>query len=245
MSIRPIRIALINDYEIVLAGIREMLAPHADRLEVVEMGANRDVLSEVDIALYDTYGQDEAALQALSQPLAAAHVGKVVIYTWQHTPALLAAARQAGVHGVLSKALDADDLAEQLLRIARGERPDAQDLGPAAEQIPGPDEDQRWAALDAGVLDDSTTPAEPVLQPLGARWPGRDEGLTMREAEMITLISQGLSNAEIAGRTYLSPNSVKSYIRAAYRKIGVQRRSQAVAWGIDHAMVPDRSRQLL
>lgn len=61
---------------------------------------------------------------------------------------------------------------------------------------------------------------------------------------MITLISRGLSNAEIAEQTFLSPNSVKSYIRSAYRKIGVQRRSQAVAWGIDHAMVPDRTRPL-
>ncbi|WP_455429797.1 response regulator transcription factor [Luteococcus peritonei] len=62
---------------------------------------------------------------------------------------------------------------------------------------------------------------------------------------MVSLIAQGLSNAEIAGRTYLSPNSVKSYIRSAYRKIGVQRRSQAVAWGIDHGMVPNRSRHLV
>ena len=48
---------------------------------------------------------------------------------------------------------------------------------------------------------------------------------------MLALITQGLSNQEIADRTYLSINSVKTYIRTAYRKIGVTRRSQAVALG--------------
>ena len=49
---------------------------------------------------------------------------------------------------------------------------------------------------------------------------------------MLALITQGLSNQEIAERSYLSINSVKTYIRTAYRKIGVSRRSQAVAWGM-------------
>lgn len=63
-------------------------------------------------------------------------------------------------------------------------------------------------------------------------WPARDEGLSSREAEVLGLITQGMSNSEIAEVMYLSPNSVKSYIRAAYRKIGVTRRAQAVAWGM-------------
>ena len=47
----------------------------------------------------------------------------------------------------------------------------------------------------------------------GLDWPGRDEGLTDRESEILALITQGLSNAEVAALTYLSPNTVKSYIR--------------------------------
>ncbi|MDN5569846.1 MAG: response regulator transcription factor [Propionibacteriaceae bacterium] len=65
-------------------------------------------------------------------------------------------------------------------------------------------------------------------------YPGQEAGLTTREAEVIALISQGLSNAEIAERAFLSINSVKSYIRSAYRKMGVQRRSQAVIWAMGH-----------
>lgn len=57
-------------------------------------------------------------------------------------------------------------------------------------------------------------------------------GLTPREQEVLTLIAQGLTNQEIADLAYLSINSVKTYIRSAYRKIGVTRRSQAVRWGL-------------
>ena len=91
-----------------------------------------------------------------------------------------------------------------------------------------------------GQLDLVTVSEEPVI-PSGS-WPGRDEGLTPREAEIITLVTSGLSNNEIAERTYLSINSVKSYIRSAYRTMGVTSRSQAVLWGIDHGMAPTRMR---
>jgi len=57
--------------------------------------------------------------------------------------------------------------------------------------------------------------------------------LSVREAEILRLISQGLSNQEIAERAYLSINTVKSYIRSAYRRMGVESRSQAILWAID------------
>ncbi len=71
-------------------------------------------------------------------------------------------------------------------------------------------------------------------------WPGRSHGLSQREAEMICWISRGLTNDEIARVTYLSPNSVKSSVRSAYRKIGVTRRAQAVLWGVAHDMCPEQ-----
>jgi DNA-binding NarL/FixJ family response regulator len=67
---------------------------------------------------------------------------------------------------------------------------------------------------------------------------GRDVGLTDREVEVLALVTQGLSNNEIAVRLFLSINSVKSYIRSAYAKIGVRSRTQAVAWCLLHGFAP-------
>lgn len=76
----------------------------------------------------------------------------------------------------------------------------------------------------------------------GTDWPGRSEGLTDREAEVLALITQGSSNADVARLTYLSPNTVKSYIRSIYRKIDVGSRTQAVLWGVEHGFLPDHNR---
>ncbi|MCW2812122.1 MAG: DNA-binding response regulator, NarL/FixJ family, contains and domain [Friedmanniella sp.] len=76
----------------------------------------------------------------------------------------------------------------------------------------------------------------------GLDWPGRSEGLTDREAEILALITQGRNNAEVANLTYLSPNTIKSYIRTIYRKIGVASRTQAVLWGVNNGFSPDHHR---
>ena len=59
---------------------------------------------------------------------------------------------------------------------------------------------------------------------------------------MLALICQGLSNQQITERAFLSINTVKSYVRTLYQKIGVESRTQAVLWGIDHGFRPDRVR---
>jgi DNA-binding CsgD family transcriptional regulator len=86
------------------------------------------------------------------------------------------------------------------------------------------------------------SPERRTRAPVGGDWPGREEGLTPRESEVLALITQGMSNSEILERTRLSINSVKSYIRSCYRKIGVTSRSRAVLWGVDHGFQPDRIR---
>jgi DNA-binding NarL/FixJ family response regulator len=87
---------------------------------------------------------------------------------------------------------------------------------------------------------------EKVVSPVPSRrqvpasldWPGRQQGLSSREAEIVALVTQGHGNAEIAERMCLSINSVKTYIRSAYRKMGVTNRAQAVLWGVDHGFRP-------
>ena len=55
-------------------------------------------------------------------------------------------------------------------------------------------------------------------------------GLTARELEILVRIGAGVSNVQIADELYLSINSVKTYIRSAYKRIGVTTRAQAVLW---------------
>ena len=65
--------------------------------------------------------------------------------------------------------------------------------------------------------------------------------LTRREAQVLGLIASGMSNSDIARATDLSINSVKTYIRGAYQKIGAKNRSQALLWALHHGCVSDSS----
>ena len=61
--------------------------------------------------------------------------------------------------------------------------------------------------------------------------------LTEREYEVVSMIGQGLSNQEIADHLFLGINSVKTYIRSAYRKLHVTARPQAILWAMEHGLV--------
>ena len=63
-------------------------------------------------------------------------------------------------------------------------------------------------------------------------------GLTPREVDVLGLIAAGLSNQEIGDRLYISINSVKTYVRTAYQKIGAERRAHAVIWVERHGLTP-------
>jgi DNA-binding NarL/FixJ family response regulator len=91
-------------------------------------------------------------------------------------------------------------------------------------------------ALAATVVEAASLGASGPLVPVVTRL-GADVGLTPREVDVLSLITRGLSNQEIAERSYLSINSVKTYIRGAYRRIGVTSRSQAVVWCVQHGFV--------
>ncbi len=207
----PIRLALVNDYEIVVQGVARMLDAYAGRVRVVELDASRPVLRSVDVALYDTFAQPQADGEEVLDLVRNPSVGRTVVYTWNLDRRLIDTALGHGAAGYLSKSLTAEQLVTAIERIHAGER------------------------VVSPVLDQE----EPLI---GGDWPGRAEGLSVREAEIIALITQGLSNQEIAERSHLSINSVKSYIRAAYRKMDVTRRSQAVMWGVRHGFEPDRAR---
>ena len=206
------RVAVVNDYELIVVGVAALLEPYSDRIEVVELDANLPVLRDVDVILYDTFGQVQGSGVDVDQ-LVGEGSGKVVIYSWNLHHTLVQDSLEAGAAGYLSKGLDAPDLVRAIERVHAGET-----VVPAGEGRVNP-------------------------RPESA-WPGREHGLTVRESEILALITQGLSNQEIADRSYLSINSVKTYIRTAYRKIGVERRAQAVLWGIKHGFEPDVVRRV-
>lgn len=96
--------------------------------------------------------------------------------------------------------------------------------------------EQAGAAGVAGCLTLESTAAE-VMTGLGRAAAGlplpglsRVGLLSAREREIMTLVFEGLGNAEIADRLAISTNTLKSHIRTAYKKMGVRSRAQAVAW---------------
>ncbi len=208
---RPILVALVDDYDVVLAGVAQMLDRFRDRVLIAEIDATEALSDHVDIALYDSFAQPESDHHEISTLVASPQARRVVVYTWNFHPDLVDSALSQGAHGYLSKTLSARELVEALEAIHAGEQ----------------------------VV---STPAPRARSAAGLDWPGRDDGLTDREAEILALITQGKNNAEVAKLTFLSPNTVKSYIRTVYRKIGVSSRTQAVLWGVDHGFTPDHHR---
>lgn len=214
-----LNVAILNDFEIVVRGLHSMLAPFSDRLRVVELTTDTSVVRDVDITLYDTFSNPQVDSGDMDEILAGRGdgVGAVVVYTWSTRPDLVQLALEKGCRGYLDKGLTGEELVRALEQIAAG------------EVVTTPIRDESEVGLADLVHGD---------------WPGRSTGLTPREAEVVSLITQGLTNQDIAVRTCLSLNSIKGYIRTAYRKMGVTRRSQAVRWGHEHGMTPDRVRVL-
>lgn len=204
-------IALVDDYDVVLIGVARMLDRYRDRVLVAEIDANKPLVDQVDIALYDSFAQPESNSDEIEVLIANPRATRVAVYTWNFADELVDSAMSRGAHGYLSKTLPARDLVEAL------------------------------EAIHAGEIVVSPPPGRTQTQN-GLDWPGRGEGLTDRESEVLALITQGKSNAEVAALTFLSPNTVKSYIRTIYRKIRVGSRTQAVLWGIDHGFAPDHRR---
>jgi two-component system, NarL family, response regulator LiaR len=65
-----------------------------------------------------------------------------------------------------------------------------------------------------------------------------DLGITRREFEILELIAQGLSNREIAGKLYVSENTVKTHSSRVFDKLGAKRRTQAVQLGKEFGLLP-------
>jgi len=65
-----------------------------------------------------------------------------------------------------------------------------------------------------------------------------DLGITRRELEILVLVAQGMSNREIAGKLFVSENTVKTHCSRAFDKLGARRRTQAVQLGKELGLLP-------
>ena len=193
--------ALSDDYEVVLRGLAAMLADHRDRVEVVEISTSPTMSQEVDVILYDTFGRLPIDDRKLTA-VVQRNRAAVVVFSWDDYPESVAHEHRAAAY--VHKGVSAEELVTAL---------EAAHAGRAAPREA------------AGAADRSAEGQHHEI-----RWPGREHGLSEREAEMLSFIARGMSNRDIAERCFLSPNTVKTHIRHAYAKIGVTRRAQAVVW---------------
>ena len=125
-----------------------------------------------------------------------------------------------------------DKTTAHLFVISRDPRPGLADLASAAGADGyfslGEDDEQLLEAIELAVSD--ARPAAGRHRELPRR------SLSRQEAQFLGLIGQGWSNSEIVEELHLSPTTVKTYIRTAYRKIGAGNRAQAASWAVSHGV---------
>lgn len=207
---RPVRLAIVDDYDVVVAGVARLLEPFRDRIEVVELVTDPPPTEPIDVALYDAFAHGQADSDDLQSLIDAESARHVAVYTWDFSPTLVETAGRRRLGGYLSKALSGAELAESIERIAGGEF----------------------------VV--SEPPSEHGRPEARGDWPGRSYGLTERESEVLALLTQGNNTNQIADTMHLSPNTIKTHSNSLYRKLGVHSRAEAILWGVDHGFRPDR-----
>jgi len=206
----PLRIVLVDDHEMVVAGLKAMLAPFRGRVRVVgEAIGAENALSVIaglapDIVLCDVRMQGVSGLDLCRSVRERDPDQKVVLLSVYEDEQYLFQALRAGASGYLLKQISGDELVRQLELAHSGVTViDAALAGRAAETA---------ARLQSDEF-----------------WPGARHGLTQRESEVLSFMVTGLSNRGIATRLVLSDETVKSHLRSIYRKLGVTDRTSAVA----------------
>jgi DNA-binding NarL/FixJ family response regulator len=209
----PVRVLLADDQRLV----RESLATLLGLLGKVDLVATASNGEEA-VDLVEEH-RPEVVLMDLRMPrvdgieatrrLRERHpdVRVIALTTYADDESVLGALR-AGARGYLTKDASASDIESAILTVAAGDAA----LDPAVQHavvaaLAASDRDSGAAGGDASSLPDDLTP---------------------REAEVLMLIAQGLTNAEIAERLVVSPTTVKSHINHLFAKAGIRDRAQAI-----------------
>jgi DNA-binding NarL/FixJ family response regulator len=211
----PIRVLLCDDQALVRSGFRMILDARPD-LEVV--GEAEDGLEAVeqtrtlepDVVVMEVRMPNLDGITATRQIVASGSPARVLILTTFDPDEYVYEAIRAGASAFLLKDVKPEELADAIRVVAAGN-----------------------ALLGASV---TTRLLERFGRSPPATAPSLD-ALTEREREILRLVAEGLSNAEIAERLVVSETTVKSHVSSVLRKLGVRDRVQAVIAAYDTGLV--------
>lgn len=211
-----VRVVVADDQRVVREGLRTLLGL-LDDIEVTGLAADGEeavslaMQTEADVVLMDLRMPRCDGVEATRRLASRApHIKVLVLTTYADDRSVIDALR-AGARGYLTKDAGADEIHAALLQIRHGQAA----IDPAVQHH----------LLDA--LSKSPGEAPDTLP----------DGLTSREAEVLTLMAQGLTNSQIADRLYVNESTVKTHINHLFAKIGARDRAQAVTYAYQHGLV--------
>jgi DNA-binding NarL/FixJ family response regulator len=219
----PIRVLVVDDHQVVRAGLR-MLLGRASGIEVVGEASDGAAAVQAvaglapDVVHMDLSMPGMDGVQATHQLTIEHPSVHVVVLTTFADRGHVTAAIDAGAVGFMLKDADPGALADAVRAAARGEAP----LDPRA-------------AL--ALIDRRRVPSEPTGQSAGrdrVAPSGGTPSLTTREWEVLALIGEGMSNRLIARRLGIAEKTVKAHLTSIFAQIGVTDRVQAALWWSRH-----------
>ncbi len=211
-----IRVALVDDQQLVRAGFRMLLDSQDDMEVVAEAGTGDEAVAVLattpaDVVLMDVRmpGMDGLAATAA---LARSTKARIIILTTFDLDEYVVAAIKAGASGFLLKDAPPEELLNAIRRVHAGD----------------------------AVLAPSTT--RRLLERLSVTLPDPSdgaglEGLTDRERQILTLMAHGLTNQEICGELVLAEPTIKTHVGHILAKLGARDRVQAVVIAYETGLV--------
>jgi len=206
-----VRVFLLDDHELVRRGIRDLLWPEDDLVVVGDASTAEEALERIpqtkpDVAVLDVRlgeGTDQPNGIEVCREIRSAHpeVACIMLTSFADDEALFASI-MAGASGYVLKQISGGELTKAIRRVGAGESL----LDPM---------------VTARVLERLRNPA-PEADPLS--------DLTGQERRILELISEGMTNRQIAAEMYLAEKTVKNYVSHLLAKLGMARRSEAAAY---------------